>query len=153
MDNDQLIIKVQSFCPEAEIEEGENQFLNISIPSTKLHSLAKSLKEDEETSFDYLFCLSGVDWLEFLTVVYHLKSTKHGHSLVLKAKITDREKPKVESVVDLWQTAEFHERETYDLFGIKFLNHPDLRRIFLTDDWVGWPLRKDYEDPINIVEL
>ena len=86
-------------------------------------------------------------------VIYHLKSNQYNHSFVLKARIENREKPEIDTVCNIWRTAEFHEREVYDLFGIVFNNHPDLRRIFLEDDWEGWPLRKDYVDEINIVEL
>ena len=85
-------------------------------------------------------------------VIYHLRSSPHHHSIVLKAQIEDRENPKVDTVSDIWRTAEFHERETYDFFGIVFKDHPDLRRIFLEDDWVGFPLRKDYVDEINIID-
>ena len=86
-------------------------------------------------------------------MVYHLESKQNEIIIVIKAKIEDRNNPLIESVSSIWRTAELHEREAYDLFGVKFLNHPDLRRLFLTDDWVGWPLRKDYEDPINMIKL
>jgi NADH:ubiquinone oxidoreductase subunit C len=76
----------------------------------------------------------------------------HRITIVVKAKV-DRVQPAIETVSDIWRTAEFHEREVYDLFGVTFINHPDLRRLFLTDDWNGWPLRKDYEDPINMIRL
>ena len=151
MDNEQLKTHIEKLVPEVEFEEG--QFLNAIIPSEAMHGLMEKLRNNEETSFDYLFCLTGVDWPEHMTVVYHLKSTRHDHMLVVKAVIKDRENSFIDSVCDLWQTAEFHERETYDFFGIRFLNHPDLRRIFLDEDWKGWPLRKDYVDEVNIVEL
>jgi NADH:ubiquinone oxidoreductase subunit C len=86
-------------------------------------------------------------------VVYHLRSTKLGHELVLKVKTEDRENPSFDTVCDIWRTAEFHEREIFDLLGIRFNNHPDLRRMFLDENWVGYPLRKDYSDEVNIVEL
>jgi NADH:ubiquinone oxidoreductase subunit C len=70
----------------------------------------------------------------------------------VKAKL-DRDNPEIETVCKIWRTAEFHEREVYDLFGVKFLNHPDLRRLMMTDDWIGWPLRKDYDDPVNMIKL
>ena len=73
--------------------------------------------------------------------------------LVFSAQTADREDPNLDTVCDIWPTAEFHEREVYDLFGIRFNNHPDLRRLLLTDDWEGYPLRKDYVDEINIVSL
>ena len=136
-----------------EVEAEETQFLTLSVNSSKLHELAKQLKEDSNTSFDYMFCQTGIDWLENMEVVYHLRSTSHGHEVVVRAQITDREDPIVDSVYDLWKTADFHEREIFDLLGIRFNNHPDLRRIFLDDDWEGFPLRKDYVDEINIVEL
>jgi NADH:ubiquinone oxidoreductase subunit C len=85
-------------------------------------------------------------------MVYHLSSTEHRHTIVVKAKL-NREDPHIETVSDIWRTAEFHEREVYDLFGIKFTGHPDLRRLIMPDDWKGWPLRKDYDDPINMVKL
>ena len=137
-----------------EEEEGEKtQFLTLSVNPSKLHELAKQLKEDSDTSFDYMFCQTGIDWLENKEVVYHLRSTSHGHEVVVRTQITDRENPTVDSVYDLWKTADFHEREIFDLLGIRFNNHPDLRRIFLDDEWEGFPLRKDYVDEINIVEL
>jgi len=151
MTNDQLKEFIISIEPEAEFEEGP-RFLQATISSEKLHHLAQNLKDNPSTAFDYLFCLTGVDWLEFMMVVYHLKSTTHNHNLVLKGKIENREKPEIDTVSDLWQTAEFHEREAYDFYGIVFKNHPDLRRILLPDDWVGYPMRKDYEDPINIID-
>jgi NADH:ubiquinone oxidoreductase subunit C len=86
-------------------------------------------------------------------MVYHLESLSLNQILVVKAKINDRENPMIDSVCSIWKTAEFHEREAYDLFGVRFNNHPDLRRLFLTEEWVGWPLRKDYEDPINMIKL
>jgi NADH-quinone oxidoreductase subunit C len=136
--------------PEAVFEE--TQFLNAVIDSPKANALLKTLRENPDTQFDYLFCESGVDWKEFFYVVYHLTSKKHKHTLVLKAKISDRIDPKIESVADIWKTAEMHELEIFDLFGIKFTNHPNLRRLFLDDTW-GFPLRKDYTDETNMVSL
>ena len=157
MTREELKKKIISFGIEIsfpEEEEGEKtQFLTLSVNPSKLHELAKQLKEDSDTSFDYMFCQTGIDWLENMEVVYHLRSTSHGYEVVVRAQITDRENPTVDSVYDLWKTADFHEREIFDLLGIRFNNHPDLRRIFLDDNWEGFPLRKDYVDEINIVEL
>lgn len=152
MDRDQLQATLSSLASNVEFEEG-GQWLNVTIPSKDWRSLAEKLRNDESLEFDFLFCLTGIDWPDYMSVVYHLNSTTHGHNLVVKAKIDDREKPQIETVCDIWRTAEFHEREVFDLFGITFLNHPDLRRIFLTDDWVGFPLRKDYVDEVNIVDF
>lgn len=153
MNNDQIKEKVLQWFPDAEIPAEAGQFLNVIVTPEILHPLAEKLRFDKETHFDYLFCLSGVDWVSNLMVVYHLTSTNLGHEIVLKVKIADRENPEVDTVCDLWKTAEFHEREVYDLFGVKFKNHPDLRRILLEDDWEGFPMRKDYTDEANIVEL
>ncbi|MBN4065750.1 NADH-quinone oxidoreductase subunit C [Candidatus Amoebophilus asiaticus] len=152
MSNEELKDRITSLIPDAEFNE-EGEFLNIIVDSDKLYSLAKYLRETEDTDFDYLFCLTCIDWLEYFYTVYHLTSKRHKHTIVLKAKITDHDNPGVDTVCDIWKTAEFHEREVYDLFGVKFKNHPDLRRIFLEDDWVGHPLRKDYVDKVNIVDL
>src|SRR5436190_10765248 len=105
-----------------------------------------------ELEFDFLFCVTCVDWKTHLTMVYHLRSTTQKHIVVVKAKL-DRENPQIATVSDIWRTAEFHEREAYDLFGVQFTDHPDLRRLFLTDDYEGFPLRKDFEDPVNMIKL
>lgn len=150
MSNEELKEFALKIVPEAEAVEGA-QFLQISIPAESLRKLALELKNNTSSAFDFLFCLTGVDYAEHMEVVYHLKSTIHNHQLVVKAKTNGRENQVVDSVCDLWRTAEFHEREIFDLFGIHFNNHPDLRRLLLTDDWVGFPLRKDYDDPINMI--
>jgi len=144
--------KLLSICPTATFEEN-TQWPTINIESTEWRRLAEQLKNDPELAFDYLFCITGVDWKTHLSMVYHLSSTIHRHTIVVKAKIADRNNAAIESVYNIWATAELNEREAYDLFGINFTNHPDLRRLFLTDDWVGYPLRKDYEDPINMIKL
>jgi NADH-quinone oxidoreductase subunit C len=149
MDKVQLGELIKSLDKDIEIRESK-QFTEVNVPASNLYQLAKQLKENKETSFDFLFCLSGVDYGQDLGVVYHLLSTIHRHTVVLKTRTSDRENPQLDSVADIWRTAEFHEREVFDLLGIKFTNHPDLRRLFLTKSW-GFPLRKDYVDDINIV--
>ena len=135
----------------AEYEEENTQFLNVVITPPQLKALAENLRKDESTHFDYMFCLTCVDYPEYFMMVYHFRSTTHKHEMVLKVGIDDKESPVVDTLSDIWRTAEFLEREVYDLFGVKFNNHPDLRRILLDDDWKGYPLRKDYVDPVNIV--
>ena len=71
---------------------------------------------------------------------------------MVKTKL-GKDNPLIDTVSNIWMTAEFHEREVYDLFGVRFIGHPDLRRLFMTDDWKGWPLRKDYEDEVNMIKL
>lgn len=151
MKNDELQELIGSWSPNLIFTEEGSQYLNVMVPIEELHAIMVKLKHNDQTSFDYLFCLSGVDWGEELGVVYHLESTDFRHSLVVKTQTADRENPVIDSVYDIWATAEFHEREVFDFFGIKFSNHPNLKRLFLTEDWDGFPLRKDYEDNINMV--
>jgi NADH-quinone oxidoreductase subunit C len=149
MDKKQLEEFIKSLDQESEVKEGK-QFAEVIVPLSKLHHLCQELKEKEETQFDFLVCISGVDYGQDLGVIYHLRSTRYGHNVVVKARITDRDHPAVDSVYDLWKTADFLEREVYDLLGVKFINHPDMRRLFLDSSW-GFPLRKDYVDDVNIV--
>jgi NADH-quinone oxidoreductase subunit C len=149
MDKGQLGELISSLDNDVEIKEGK-QFTEVSVPAPNLYNLAKKLKENRETLFDFLFCLSGVDYGQDLGIVYHLRSTKNNISVVLKVRTSDRKDPHFDSVSDIWRTAEFHEREVYDLLGIRFINHPDLRRFFLKSSY-GFPLRKDFVDDINIV--
>ena len=151
MTNEALQNLISSWIPELEFSEEASQFINITVQPEQLYQLMLKLKTNNDTYFDYLFCLSGVDWEPELGVVYHLESTKHRHIVVVKVKTSDRENPTLDSVCDIWKTAEFHEREAFDFFGIKFNNHPNLKRLFLTDEWEGFPLRKDYVDEINMV--
>ncbi len=152
MDNATLKERILGLVPGAEFQENK-QFLTFVIPPEQMHDLAVTLKNDPDLAFDYLFCLSGVDHVKYLEVVYHMESTVHKHQLVLKVRTADRENGAVDTVCDLWHTAELHEREVYDLLGVKFNHHPDLRRFFLEEGWKGHPLRKDYVDEVNIVEL
>jgi NADH-quinone oxidoreductase subunit C len=149
MDKIQLGEFIKTLTGEFEVKEGK-QFVEVTVPPASLYQLARQLREREETKFDFLFCISGVDYGTDLGVVYHLRSTQYDHVVVLKTRTSDREYPMIDSVADIWQAAEFHEREVFDLLGVKFRNHPDLRRLFLDNSW-GFPLRKDYVDDINIV--
>jgi len=156
MNNDELKIKIAGLFPAATFEEGGDPitigWINIFINPSDLLATAGSLRNDEDLYFDFLFCLTCIDWKTHFTMVYHFSSTKYRHNLVVKANL-DREDPMIETLSHIWRTAEFHEREVYDLFGVRFLNHPDLRRLFLTDEWKGFPLRKDFEDSVNMIKL
>ena len=101
---------------------------------------------------NYLFCLTCVDFKTHLNMVYHLSATTHRQSIVIKANL-NREQPVIETVCDIWRTAEFLEREVFEMFGVHFTNHPDLRKLILEDDFKGYPLRKDFEDSINMIKL
>lgn len=149
MDKVQLSEFVKSLDSELTVTEGK-QFVEAAVPATKLHQVALALRDHENSKFDYLFCLTGVDYKHDLGVVYHIRSTVFEHTLVLKVSTSDRINPHFDSVADIWKTAEFHEREVFDLLGISFDNHPDLRRFFLEKSF-GYPLRKDFQDDVNIV--
>ncbi|MDP3312681.1 NADH-quinone oxidoreductase subunit C [Lutibacter sp.] len=151
MTNETLQNLISSWIPELEFTEADSQYLNITVKPDQLHQLMLQLKNNSETSFDYLFCVTGIDYEKELGVIYHLESTTFRHSIVIKVKTEDRENPTFDSVWNIWRTAEFHEREVFDFFGIIFNNHPNLKRLFLTEDWDGFPLRKDYVDEINMV--
>lgn len=109
--------------------------------------IAKHLRSDPELAFDYLECLSGVDYPDKneIHVVYHLFSYGKKHRAVLKT-VLPRDAPKISTVSTVWSAANWQERECFDLFGVQFEGHPDLRRLLLPEDWVGYPLRKDYQE-------
>lgn len=145
---------ILSTVPEAVIEE--KQKLTVTVESDKLHQLAKELKENKESNFDFLAQLLGVDYGDKLGVVYFLSSTEDmTREVVLKTATSDKVNPLLDSVTDLWGTANFNEREVYAMFGIRFVNNPDMRKFFLNQDWDGYPLRKDYDsnpvlNPVDI---
>ncbi|MFY8045253.1 MAG: NADH-quinone oxidoreductase subunit C [Chitinophagaceae bacterium] len=133
-------------------EEG-GEWINLFVEPADFRSLMEQLRRDEQLEFDYLFCLTCVDFKTHLTMVYHLSSTHYRYNIVVKSKL-EREQPEIETVCDIWRTAAFHEREVYELFGVKFLNHPDLRLLILPEGWEGKnPLRKDFEDEVNMIKL
>ena len=138
------VVRVESVEPEARLE----------VNARSIREVSTFLRDDPELRFDYLMCLSGVDYMGIkdvqparaLGVVYHLFSMEKAHRITLKV-IVPRETPNVPTISDIWPTANWHEREAFDLMGITFDGHPDHRRILTSEDWVGHPLRKDYEFP------
>lgn len=140
----------------------------IEVTPQELPDVCRFLKEADDLQFNLLNCITAVDYFEpdpkkaaktgwepHLEIVYHLSSTTKKHSLVLKVMLprwkNDQpgELPEVASVADVWRGADWHEREVYDLSGVSFTGHPDLRRILCPEDWEGYPLRKDYEMPLE----
>lgn len=140
----------------------------IEVAPQGLVDVCTYLRDDAELRLDMLNCITGVDYFEpdpkkaaktgwepHMEVVYHLSSTVKKHSLVVKVMLPrwkdgiEGEIPEVPSVAGVWSTADWHEREVFDLSGVRFLGHPDLRRILCPEDWVGYPLRKDYEMPLE----
>jgi len=120
--------------------------VEIRVHASYLAEVARVCRGDSELHFDSLMCLSALDRGDALSVVYHLHSMSLRHKAALRVDLP-RANPVVETVCGVWRTAEWHEREAYDMLGVRFEGHPDLRRILLPNDWVGYPLRKDYETP------
>ncbi|MCE9547591.1 MAG: NADH-quinone oxidoreductase subunit C [Planctomycetia bacterium] len=140
----------------------------IEVSPTGLPDVARYLRDSADLKFDMLMCISGVDyfeadpkkaektgWQPHLEVVYHLWSVPHKRSLVLKVMLPrwkndePGEIPDIPTVSDVWSTANWHEREVYDLSGVRFTGHPNLRRILCPEDWEGHPLRRDYVMPLE----
>ncbi|MEN6451384.1 MAG: NADH-quinone oxidoreductase subunit C [Thermoguttaceae bacterium] len=138
----------------------------IEVRGEGLSEIARYLLDEPDLAFNVLHCITGVDyfqpdakkaaqvdWQPHVELIYHLSSTVHRHRLVLKVRLPrwkdDRPNalPEVPSVSGVWSAAEWHEREVFDLMGVRFFGHHDLRRILCPEDWVGHPLRKDYEMP------
>jgi NADH:ubiquinone oxidoreductase subunit C len=151
MSNEELISQLTTIQPKLETDVA-GEWPVVQVEAADWPKLAQAMRFKEDLWFDYLFCLTCVDWKAHLTMVYHLTSTRYRHHVVVKSRL-NREKPEIQTVCDIWRTAEFHEREVYEMFGVNFLKHPDLRLLILPDDWVGFPLRKDYEDPVNMIKL
>ena len=152
MNIEELKIKLTELLPAAAYEEG-GQWLTINMEPAEWLAFAKQLRNDAALNFDFLFCLTCIDWKTHLTMVYHLTSTTYRHNIVVKAKL-NFDNPEIASVTSVWKTADFHERETYEMFGVNFINHPDLRLLILPDGWEGKnPMRKDFEDAVNMIKL
>ncbi|MDE6007291.1 MAG: NADH-quinone oxidoreductase subunit D [Muribaculaceae bacterium] len=134
--------KILKIYPEATFEEGETLLVNVA--EKDWFKVAGDLKD--KLGFDVLTAVVGMDWKDSLGVMYYLTATSRDWEVVsFKVVCADKEDPYIHSVSSLWKVANFQEREVYDMFGIKFVGHPDMRRFFLRNDWVGHPLRKDYD--------
>lgn len=117
---------------------------SLVIKTESLLDVAGYLKDTEGLDFEFLNYITAVDYYSYFEVVYQMTSLKHNHTIVIKTRCYDRESPSVPSVYGLWETANFQEREIFDLMGISFEGHPNLKRIFLWEGFQGHPLRKDY---------
>ena len=142
--------KITQLCPHAQVDT-TGEFPMVTVDDAQWHDLARALKE--QLHYDVLSAVVGMDWTEALGCVYYLTNTSTHELLHVKVATADRENPRLHSVVDLWPVANFQEREVYDFFGIVFIGHPDMRRMFLRTDWVGYPLRKDYDPASNPLRL
>jgi len=124
------------------IEESSQE--SLVVKSDSLLPVLSFLKDTDSFKFDYPNYITAVDYYSYFEVVYQLTSLEHNHSIIIKTRCYDRENPSVPSVIGLWQGADLQEREIYDLMGIQFEGHPNLKRILLWDGFEGHPLRKDY---------
>ena len=142
--------KITQLCPQAQVDT-TGEFPLVTVDDAQWHDLARALKT--QLHYDVLSAVVGMDWTEALGCVYYLTNTSTHELLHVKVATADRENPRLHSVVDLWPVANFQEREVYDFYGIVFIGHPDMRRMFLRTDWVGYPLRKDYDPASNPLRL
>jgi NADH-quinone oxidoreductase subunit C len=139
----EILDQLKQQCGDA-ITEGEVKGVEVRL-TVRPEATWKLCRILRDAGFEYLNCISGADWVTHLEVVYDLSSLQHPNKVHLRVPV-DRENPVLRTVTNIWRGANWHERECYDLFGVRFDEHPDLRRILLPEDWVGFPLRKDYTD-------
>lgn len=145
---DELFQFVKEHCANGEPAADETSTPKaIKLSANDLTNVCRNLHSNERTYFDMLSCVTAIDngpEAKTMEMVYNLYSIPYNHHLTLKV-ILPRENPEIETVSHIWKTADWHEREAFDMFGIKFTNHPDLRRILMPADWEGHPLKKDYK--------
>lgn len=147
--------KIAKLFPSATCELDGSGIPQFTVEDALWHDMAKTLRDDSDIAMDYLVTITGMDWVDSLGCIYYLMSTRYNTMCSVRVAAPNRDKPYIHSVADLWRIAEIYEREVYDFFGIIFIDNPDMRRLFLNIDWVGFPLRKDYdEDPaLNPVSI
>lgn len=135
---------IAALQPQATFEPGDT--LTVSIPDAQWPDFARQLRDDEKLRFDFLVTIVGMDWKDKMGCIYYLTSTTHCRHLAVKVTTDNVEKPMLHSVADIWHIAGIFEREVYDFFGIVFIGNHDMRRLFLSIDWNGYPLRKNYDE-------
>jgi NADH:ubiquinone oxidoreductase subunit C len=148
MTNSEIISKLEKTFPEVTFNEEESKFLTINVSKDQYYDVMKSLRN---LGFDYLFSMTGMDWGKELGVTNHLENTQENFMVVVKLKLEDRDNPEIPTLENIWKTAHLHEREIYDLFGINFIGHSVMKRLLLTEDWEGYPMRKDWKDDSKMI--
>jgi len=149
MTSQEIVDRIKAKFSDSVVESKTEGVLQpyLKVNAEAIATVSSYMRDDDELRFDYLMCLSGVDYgKDVLGVVYNLYSTGKRHKITLKVDVT-KASPEIPTVSGIWPTADWHEREAYDLIGVVFKGHPDLRRILLPYDWEGHPLRKDYKVP------
>ena len=138
---------IRDAFPDAVLETTDIRgILNIRLIPSALLPVCETLYSNKETQFDYLADITAIDWQDRIEVVYQLTALSTNTRIALRINL-DRNKPELDSITSVWKGANYQEREVYDLMGVVFKGHPDLRRILLPEDWEGHPLRKDYVIP------
>ena len=147
MEAQALVEKVLTLAPGLEEMTEGSDCACVKVPVAQLASVALALRDTAGLDFDHLADHTSIDWMEQdeIELIYQLYSMQHGHKLRLSCRL-QRKQPVAPSLYKVWDIAEWQEREVYDLMGVQYADHPDLRRLFLDDDWEGYPLRKDYTD-------
>ena len=158
--DDEILARIQSVFLEVRAVEVDNgqaaenppgqPVMELAVPVEKYLQVINFLKNDNRLKMDLLLQITAVDRQDCFEVAIHLLSTLHGHKIFLRCRL-ERGNPVIQSLAAVYRGAEWHEREVYDLFGIRFADHPDLRRFFLEEDFSGHPLRKDFADPTRVV--
>ena len=141
VDTTHVVELLEKDIPGSVLVNNQNELI---VDSNKICELSNFLKDYSDLNFGFLTSITAVDYIEYFQVVYHLLSMKFNRSLILKTNLYDRETPSIQSVVEVWKGAELQEREIWDLFGIKFGEHPNMKRVLLWEGFDGHPLRKDF---------
>jgi NADH-quinone oxidoreductase subunit B/C/D len=145
------LFRQPDITPDTVAALGPEYILDLETGKEQYRDLVRFLKEDQEIGIDLLLQVTAVDWQDHFDVLVQLLSTRHGHKIFLRCPVA-KERPEIHTISDIFRGAEWHEREVFDLFGIRFTGHPDMRRIFLMDDFPGYPLRRDFEDPERVIK-
>ncbi len=148
---DVSVFRQEDITPETVTELGHEYILDLVVPPEHYVEIIQFLKDETELGFDLFLQLSAIDWKDHFDVLVHLLSTRDGHKLFLRCRV-EKGNAEIETISNIFRGAEWHEREVFDLFGIQFHNHPDMRRIFLKNDFPGHPLCKDFEDSTRVVK-
>ena len=141
LDGEDIAQRIRQELPESVVRSNET---DVWVHPGAVAEVSRFLKDADGLDFGYLTSLTAVDYVEYFELVYHLLSMRRNHSVVLKTRIYGRESPTAQSVIDVWQGADLQEREVWDLMGIRFDGHPNMKRILLWEGFPGHPLRKDF---------
>ena len=148
MTNNDIIAALQKKFQDLEFTDEASKYMTVNVSPDAYYEVMQAIRE---MGFDYLFSMTGMDWGKELGVTNHLENMENGDTLVVKVKLEDRENPELPTLENIWKTAHLHEREIYDLFGINFKGHSVMKRLLLTEDWEGYPMRKDWMDETKMI--